>query len=700
GKTVKNYVYNNVNAVKTRLQGPNFYVGKNIGLIGTLGTSGVVKNLTADGEFKAYQLLGGIVGENYGRIENVTFKGTLANTSATGVAGIAYRSWEGSVITGCINEGSVTAKTTTAAGIVCETKKTSLIENCVNRGKVTSTTSGTAGIVYNAYGAVKGCVNEAPLYGTGTSAGIAMTGYPNSSFEDCHNRADLDFVTDLAKPGGNIYGVVGNLNTRKDTDADLTGGYVRNCSNTGNLTGADGIYGFGNNVKAGWTLDSISNTGNITATGLAAGLFNVVGEYSAGNPEWLTTVTNSYNTGKVVGNKAGVAGLASQLYNYSLMDRVYNTGSVDNANTGLTTGGLVSKSNGKILNSFNAGDVNSAGNAIGGLVGYISDGKPDYYGEISNCFNVGNVISTYTGTNTNGTAGGLIGYFAGTNLNPEEAIHVNNSFNAGLVMANNRVAGISAGAFRPSPVIEDCYNSGRIICLQPDAQGRYYWSGTTFTNNYTYISGTDTTFMLANHKNCYYDVTVNPGSQFRNVPGSAKTTTELRDLEISDAFTSSSFGGYPVLKAFADDNTAQQVASALLVLFDEKEQNHTHVGDQVALVGPANATWTVSQLTDDSAQADTQAVTIEDGNAVIHSKADNIVLTCTTPDGFKKSYIINVDPLWTPVESIDADGKEIESVMFIDLQGRLTTNPVSGQVYIVRTNYTDGTSSVVKSVIR
>lgn len=709
GKTIKNYVYNNINSVKTRLQGPNFYVGKNIGLIGTLGTFGVVKNLTADGTFSGYQMLGGIVGENYGRIENVTFKGTLYNTSSSGVAGIAYRTWEGSVITGCVNEGSVTAKTLGASGIVYEAKKTSLIENCANRGNVTTTTTGAVGIVYNAYGAVRGCVNEGKLSGTGTAAGIAYTGYPNSSFEDCHNRVDIDYVTDMAKPGGNIFGIVGNLNTRKSTDADLSGGFVKNCTNTGNLSGTDGVYGFGNNVKLGWTIEGVTNTGNITATtGLGCGLFNVVGEFSGGSPEWLTSVTDSYNTGNITANKAGVGGVASQLYNYSIMERVYNTGDIYNANTGLTTGGIVSKSNGKIFDSFNAGNVTSAGNAIGGLAGYISDGKADYYAEFNNCFNVGNVVSTYTGTNTNGNAGGLVGYFAGTNMNPDEALHITSCFNAGTVIANKRVGGISAGAFRPSPKVTDTYNSGRIICLEPDDQGRYYWSGTTFTNNYTYVSAGDTTFMLANHANCYYDVTVNPGSQFRNVPGSAKTTSELRNLEISDAFTTPVHGGYPVLKAFADDHAAQQVSAALLVLFDDEKQNHEKIGDHITLVGPANATWTVAQLVDEvtegpqlaSSLVSTSAVTIEDDTALVRSKADNVVLTCTTPEGYSKSFIINVDPSWSGAESLETADKEVESVFYIDIQGRCVTTPVAGQVYIVRTNYTDGTHSVAKMIAR
>jgi hypothetical protein len=39
-------------------------------------------------------------------------------------------------------------------------------------------------------------------------------------------------------------------------------------------------------------------------------------------------------------------------------------------------------------------------------------------------------------------------------------------------------------------------------------------------------------------------------------------------------------------------------------------------------------------------------------------------------------------------------------VIYVDLQGRLITVPVPGNVYIVRTNYVDGTYSVAKVIAK
>ena len=107
--------------------------------------------------------------------------------------------------------------------------------------------------------------------------------------------------------------------------------------------------------------------------------------------------------------------------------------------------------------------------------------------------------------------------------------------------AERRVAGLFAGAFRPYSVVRNCYNSGKVTCLETnvisDNSERYLWSGTTYTNNYAYkVDGVEH-LMLENHENCFYDVELNPGSEFRTVPGSKKTTKELNSSHISGVVT-------------------------------------------------------------------------------------------------------------------------------------------------------------------
>lgn len=700
--TVKNYVYENANQIKSRLTGPNRYVGKYLGLIGTLGSTGCVKNMVIDGVMKGHSYIGSIVGDNYGVIENVTNLGTVETVSDGYASGIANRSYENSVIRNCVNEGAVTSKKTYANGIVYETKLGSLIENCTNKGAITSTTTTVSGIAANVAGGVKGCVNEGTLKATSTASGIAYSAKANSWFEDCVNKADIDLVTGLTKAGGNVVGVIQSTTTRKITDADHSGGYIKNCRNEGNLKGGDNVYGILSTLKAGWTMTESSNIGELESTGLCTGLAGTIGEYS-GSPEFITVVEKCYNAGTVTGNKAKVSGIAGQLYNYTRLSDSYNLGDVINLNTsGLTTAGLIAQSNGLIERCFNAGKVVSGTNAVGGIVGYISDGKEDYRGRIINCFNIGDVTSDFTGSSTNGNAGGIGGYIAGTSETYPPLIE--NCYNTGNVTADTRVGGLFAGAFRPWVQVENCYNSGKVTCRKPASDGRYYWSGTTFTNSYNFVSKGDTTFMLLGHKNCYYDKTVNPGSQFRNVPGSAKTTEQLKELALGDAFVTLAHGGYPVLAAFKDHDVAN-VGSAMLLL-SEGSENHGCIKGEITLVAPAGAEWFATDLPDDEsgsesavrreAASNSSKLSVEDGRAIPKAKG-NVVLSCLY-NGIVKNFPLTIDAdFMTGIEESFA-GKEIKSVTFIDMQGRQIADPEEGQVYIVRTVYTDGTMQVVKKI--
>ncbi len=695
GRTIKNYVYTNKNSIKTKLEGPNLYVGKYLGLIGTLGSGGIVKNLTIDGVLQGHSYLGSIVGENYGRIENVKNLGKVETLTDSYAAGIASRSYTGSSIVNCVNEGPVISKKTYATGLVYESKVGSLIENCTNKGELTSTTTGTFGLAYKVAGTIKGCSNEGKMMATGTMVGLVHTLDVTAHMEDCVNYADLD-LSGLAKPGGSLFGIANTLTAVKTPDPESDGAQMINCHNYGNIKGASYLYGGFKTVGAGWTIQNCSNTGNIEGTGYAAGL---AGDIGGGKSEdLLTVVKGCFNTGNVSANGTKVAGLAEQLKNFALMEDCYNLGNVTTANSGLTSAGLVAQCNGVMERCFNAGDVLSAGNAVGGIFGYMAAGDVKYPAAVRNSFNIGDVTTTYTGTNTNGHAGGLGGYLSTCN---DDAPHVvENCYNTGNVTASKRVAGLFAGAFRPSSIVKNCYNSGKITCLDADDSGRYYWSGTTFTNNYEYTSNGVTQKMLAGHENCFYDATVNPGKEFRSVPGSAKTTEELRNLQISEAFVLPEHGGYPILKDFAEADAAH-AGSALILLSAKENEAHDNVTSEITLVAPAGAEWTASDIKDEAAPAaeaegTSACLKIEDGKAV-PAASGKVLLTCTYK-GMSKNYELNVN--YTGTSGVDESfaGKEIKSTQLIDLQGRTVVEPEAGVVYIVKTVYTDGTMKIEKKI--
>lgn len=706
GHTVKGYVYANNNAYKTKLQGPNHYIGKYMGLIGTLGSLGQVKNMTINGDFKAHSYVGAMVGENYGLIDNITVLGNTESLTDGYVGGVACRTYGGSVISNCVMNGTVTSKKTYACGIVYDTKLGSLVDNCVNKGTVTATTTYAVGIAYNVAGGLRNCVNEGKLASTGTISGVAFKLDVDAWMEGCINRSDIDLTT-LEKVGSNITGLF-STTVKRTVDNSADGGFIKDCHNYGNLKGGGYIYGLGKTIEAGWSVYDSSNEGEITATnGYAAGLFDKVSSYSA-KLETLCRIERCFNTGNVSSTNTKAAGLMCEASKYSYIADCYNTGNITSKKAGLTAAGLIGQNNGVVERCFNAGDINTDCNAAGGLVGYHAGGALDYPARLSNCFNIGNVTSTYSGTNSNGNAGGIGGYLTAPN---EAAPHiVENCYNTGRVTANKRVAGLFAGAFRPFSIVRNCYNSGKIVCLEPDDKDRYYWSGTTFTNSYTY--GADSVFMLAGHSNCYYDADVNPGikradgsiyGEFRSVPGSKKTTEQLRALEVSEAFNLTGHGGYPVLAAFAQHDAAA-AGSALLLLADNKGENYENITGAIMLVAPEGAEWTAADIDD---QAETQAeepaapaarITFDNGKAV-PTALGKVLLTCTYR-GYKKDFLLNVTKATELGIDSNFAGKEVKAVTFIDLQGRPVSAPAAGQLYIVRTVYTDGTMKVEKRIAR
>jgi hypothetical protein len=694
GHTVKGYVYANPNTVKTKLAGPNAYLGKVIGLFGTIGSFGVVKNLTIDGSFIAVTQLGALVGSCYGKVENVTHKGNISNTSGTCVSGIAYRVYTGGSLTDCVNEGQVTALTNQATGICYETQKGTTLTRCYNRGTVTSTKTMPCGIAYKVAGGLIDCGNEKELTGTGTIVALVNTMDSTAYAVNCYNTANLG-----SSSVSNVSGLFYSFSTRAAVAGVIPGGgYVKDCYNTGNITAKDHAYGFAYQPKNGWTFTNVYNTGDITSSGLACGLCNS----ATGSTGYIITFDHCYNTGVITGNKAAVAGLCSDASNYSKFSYCYNTGDVTNklANC-LCTGGLVAKLNGLMEYCFNAGDVRSQGYAVGGLAGYISYGKEDYTGRIYNSFNVGNVTSYYTGTSTNGNAGGLVGYMATSNANYHDEIA--NSYNSGTVKAVQRAGGLVGGMFNPYHVVYNCYNSGRVITTaQTDGDETVYrQAGCVFANYDGYnISDDETVAMQRYVTNCYYDKTVFPGEQLYKTPAVGLTTTEFADLSISDSFQAPTVGYYPNLKGFEDSAVDAAATSSITILVaDEDTENHDLIAKPVTLIAPEGTTWaTYSRNSDDSLVPTSSMMTIEGTTATPIASGD-VVLLAFYKGNLYREFNLTLDPNFSGVDQVAA-GKTVAKVTYIDIQGRVVVNPSAGRVYIVRTDYTDGTSSVNKVVAK
>ena len=689
GKCVSNFVYNNPNSVATpsRWKGPNLYRGVNIGLFGTIGSEGVLKNLSTNGELQAMNNIGGLVGDLYGVVDNCEHKGKIHAASSNYASGIANKVYAGGQILNCVNSGTVTTKTTYAQGIVNTVMDGALVKNCQNKGTVNPTTTGASGIAYSVAGTMTGCSNSGILKCTGSAAGVVYSLAKTGKLEDCYNTSDIL----LDSKGGNVAGVVYST---VDNTADFEGepahtSWIKNCYNTGNLSGKSNVHGFTSAVKKGVLIEDCYNTGNVTAV-TTNGAYGFCAAISSNNADTklATVIRRSWNSGNVqskTSSSATTCGFAKSTTSGTVMENCYNIGDVTvldrpTSNGVMCISGFIGQiSGGTITDCWNAGDVNTLSPSTAGFGGYIAGTDCTL---VQNCFNLGNVTGSNiylksgveTEGNTNGTAGGLFGYIS--TGNPK----VINCYNAGNVTGNNRVGGIAGGMFRPDAVLENVYNVGKVTC------GNNWWSGTVFTNNTDY-NGVS---YFANSKNVYYDADVTTGKEYRNFPGSAKTTAELTKLNLGEAFMTGY--GYPFLKSFEAENTtaianaaaAVSVATPLLAEGDSISK----VTKAFTLLSAPAVSWT-SKGDGELQISGSTATPVKDGK---------ITLTAAGyEDLFKRNFELTLLAKASGIEGI-ADGKEIKSTLFIDMNGRIIPAPAEGQPFVVKVTYTDGTSETRKVI--
>ena len=194
-------------------------------------------------------------------------------------------------------------------------------------------------------------------------------------------------------------------------------------------------------------------------------------------------------------------------------------------------GGVVGKndSNGEVSNCYNVGDVVGTGSDVGGVVGYN-------FGLLLNCYNVGAVTGRYE-------VGGVVGDNDGT---------VSNCYNTGDVTVSSDFVGGVAGHNATNGKISNCYNIGAV-------EGSSLYVGGVVGYNSSTVS------------NCYYDKlicqigAINGSDDGRNnIIGltTAKMTGEnaLSNMALSDSiWLTKAHGGsdegqyylyYPQLKGF------------------------------------------------------------------------------------------------------------------------------------------------------
>jgi hypothetical protein len=235
-----------------------------------------------------------------------------------------------------------------------------------------------------------------------------------------------------------------------------------------------------------------------------------------------TNIDISADDGHSVGAISGTA-------RNSTISNVYNTGRItvcdDEYNR---VGGIVGVfDSGVITDSYNTADV----------IGYIAGGiVADNVGDISNCFNTGNITGMVI-------AGGIVGHGEGRTA-------VERCFNSGSITANNVAAGIVASLDNSGNHITDSYNVGD-VSITREIEG---WFGTVCGIN----SAADDPFRAVNVYNAgRLSVADNP--DFRGLYHIDSIDLDTFDFENVWTIIEGVNGGLPVLRIFERMYTADEI---------------------------------------------------------------------------------------------------------------------------------------------
>lgn len=672
GKALKGYVYENTIVTNTAAKPhPLGYIGRNIGVFGKVSSTGVIKNLTADGHMKVERGLGGIVSDLYGRMENCKFSGTLEASyytySYTG--GLVSHLYPGGVIKDCRFDGNIpSVKNCYMGGIVYLADDNTLIENCTYAGHMTGGTY-LGGIASQSSGTLRGCstVKEASIKGTNFIGGIAYRlGVDNKGYdilvENCVNNMSVIDSTATAKTGYSKYGGIASINGKNCHTV------IRNCHNHGEIFAKGEVAGIINHVNAGMILSDCSNDAPITATG-ASDCGGIIGETETASEEYPVTISNVFNTGAITGFNNYCGGITGNLNTNCTLTNAYNTGDIECKSSGgshYAFGGVCGSLRGTATACYNTGNLNGVGQGMGGVSGIMQSGT------MKQCFNLGNIVTTgqYPANYRMGQAGGLVGYTV-------TAASIHDCYSMGNVTALENAGGLVGRFVNSTAEMHNVYFGGALT-LTTDKEDPV--SGYIFV-----YSG-----QLPVLSNLYYDNTINTRDIGNYTSRSyGRSTDQLCSVELGENFTYNR-ATLPLLNVFATNPVAALAATH--IIFTKTGDTPDFINEIFYIGHPVDGLeWTCS---------DHFQLSKSDPGKVYPVKTGKGWIKIATPDGkHSRTFNLTVNST-TGVDTNGLDANPVLSVTYYDLQGNVVTNPAKGTLVIVRTVYTDGTSSTAKQVIR
>jgi len=472
-----------------------------------------------------------------------------------------------------------TTASTTYVGMFGITGSSAVIYRVVlQNASISSAGDRVAGLVGSNGGTIQSCYCTGTITGGSASECVGgLTGYNSGTIELSHNSASVNgysYVGGLAGDNsGTIYNSsynAGDINGSGEYIGGIAGyndsGIIKSRSyNVGPINGYKYVGGLvGYNVDGNIT--SCYSSSTVTATSIVGGIAGYSrGEIGSCSSSGTITATGS-STGGLVGINAGDV-LSSG--NYSIVSGCYGSGGLVGENEGNTidcgnsgsvsgtsyVGGLVGFNHEEIKDCQNTASVkvNSASNSYtGGLVGYNND-----TGDITNCFNTGDVCNTTSCT----FIGGLTGYNGST---------ITACYNTGKVTGSYRyTAGLVGQNYYGT--IESCYNAGAVSNSSSYVGGAVAWNCYGSLNccyNSGSVSGTANVGGLVGYNYngtatlCYWDTETS--GQSSSSGGTGQTTSQMKSIELFilagwdfvNYWTMADGQSYPLLKSFNGVNPA------------------------------------------------------------------------------------------------------------------------------------------------
>ena len=163
--------------------------------------------------------VGGVVGTNYGILENCSFEGIV--TGNTNVGGIVGENRADGIVLTCYNKGTIVG--TNEVGGICGMNR-GILQNCENEGKINDEDLKTT---LDLNGIDIGTLNLTQNVVTRNDAG-GIAGRSSGTVADCTNKGEIGY----AHIGYNVGGVIGRQS-----------GTVINCKNMGHVMGRKDVGG-------------------------------------------------------------------------------------------------------------------------------------------------------------------------------------------------------------------------------------------------------------------------------------------------------------------------------------------------------------------------------------------------------------------------------------------------------------------------